>query len=225
VNNTIGTGASSVTVNSGASLGGNGTILDATTLQTGGTLQPGQGNGDTTGLTIYNSLTLGGNTVCALNRDNSPNSSQVTGITTLTEGGTLTVTNAGAPVQAGDTFTLFSAATFAGGFGVTNLPSLPSGLGWIDNVALDGTISVIAVTVPGMPTIGNTSVAGGQITFSGANGPAEQSYRILTTTNLTLPVASWIPVATNSFAADGGYTNTLPVTIGPGQGFFRLVTP
>jgi hypothetical protein len=66
--------------------------------------------------------------------------------------------------------------------------------------------------------------ADGNLVFSGTNGPAGAQYRILTTTNVALPLAEWTPVWTNVFAADGSYsyTNT------PGAnaaGFFLLVSP
>lgn len=227
VNNTIGTGSSTVTVNSGAKLGGNGIILDSVTVQNGGILHPGLGNGDTSALTVNNSLTLAGTTVFTLNRANTPNSSEVTGITTLNMGGTLTVTNAGAALQSGDTFTLFNASTYNGSFSITNLPALSPGLSWSNSIAVNGAITVFgqSTTPPNPPTIGNVNVAFGNITFSGINGIAGQQYRILMTTNLTLPLASWIPVATNMFASDGGYTNSIPVQVNQLQGYFRLVTP
>jgi fibronectin-binding autotransporter adhesin len=225
VNNTIGTGSSTVTVNSGASLGGDGIILDPLTIQAGGTLYPGLGNGDTSALTINNALTLGGNVTFTLNRANTPNSSQVSGVTALTVEGTLTLTNAGAPLQAGDSFTLFNAGSYTGNFSATNLPALPSGLAWSNDVANSGTISVISMSVPAPPTIGSAKLSEGNIVFSGMNGSPGQQYRILTTTNLLLPMSSWTPVATNIFAPNGGYTNNILVNPAQGSGFFRLVTP
>jgi PKD repeat protein len=74
------------------------------------------------------------------------------------------------------------------------------------------------------PTIGSALWSGGNLVLSGANGPAGQSYRILTATNLMLPLAGWTPVATNTFAPDGSYSFTSsPVT--NAAGFFRLVSP
>jgi autotransporter-associated beta strand protein len=226
VNNTIGTGSSTVSVNSGAELGGAGTILDPVTIQAGGNLKPGQGGNDTSVLTVDNSLTLQGTATLVLNRTNVSTSSQVAGLTMLNIGGTLTVTNMGNALQTGDTFTLFNAAGYAGTFSATNLPALVPGLSWSNNIV--GNAFIIAVTgqplaPPTPPTIGNVSFAGGSITFSGTNGVAGQPYRILTTTNLATPMAAWIPITTNVFAPNGDYTNSLP--LGAGQGFFRLVTP
>ena len=71
-----------------------------------------------------------------LNRTNAQNSSRVLGLTTVTYGGTLRITNVGPDLQAGDTFPLLTATTRTGTFSATNLPPLPPGLGlywWTDD--------------------------------------------------------------------------------------------
>ena len=74
------------------------------------------------------------------------------------------------------------------------------------------------------PTIGSAQMSNGQFILSGSNGPAGVQYRILGTTNLALPLASWTPVYTNVFATDGSYsyTNSSPTNV---AGFFLLVSP
>jgi len=74
------------------------------------------------------------------------------------------------------------------------------------------------------PIFGSPLLSGGNLILSGANGPVGVKYRILATTNLTLPLASWIPVWTNSFAADGSYSYTNS-TLSNNACFFRLVSP
>jgi PKD repeat protein len=73
------------------------------------------------------------------------------------------------------------------------------------------------------PTIGNVSRSSGNLVFSGTNCPANVQYRILTSTNVALPVASWQPVATNNFLSNGtfSYTNSTMNS----AAFFRLVSP
>jgi PKD repeat protein len=73
------------------------------------------------------------------------------------------------------------------------------------------------------PTIGNVIRSGGSLVFSGTNCPAGVQYRILTSTNVALPVASWQPVATNNFLSNGTffYTNSTSSS----AAFFRLVSP
>ena len=80
------------------------------------------------------------------------------------------------------------------------------------------------VTVKPKTALGGVTLAGGKLVFSGANGPAGQQYRILTAANVALPLASWTPVWTNVFAADGSYsyTNTLGTNA---ASYFLLVSP
>jgi hypothetical protein len=71
---------------------------------------------------------------------------------------------------------------------------------------------------------GVTLAAGGSMVFSGTNGPAGQQYRILTTTDVSLSLASWTPVWTNVFAPDGSYDYTNIPGVSP-AGYFLLVSP
>ncbi len=133
---------SGVTV-TGGTLGGSGAINSAVSAQAGGTLQPGAGGVNIATLTVNSSLTLAGNTVMLLDRANAQTASLITGISSLTNGGTLTISNVGDPVQAGDIFTLFGAANYSGSFSATNLPGLSGNLVWdLSKLSQDGTISV-----------------------------------------------------------------------------------
>ena len=80
------------------------------------------------------------------------------------------------------------------------------------------------ITVKPKAVIGKPVLSGGSLILSGVNGPAGQPYRILSSTNVALPLGSWLPVYTNVFALDGSYsyTNT-PVT--GSASFFILVSP
>ena len=130
-------------VSTGQTLAGNGAITGAVTVLYGGTLQPGLGGADLSTLIFSNALTLAGTTVMTLNRTNAQNASRVTGVTTLTYGGGLSVINAGSTLQAGDAFTLFNAASYNGAFIYTILPPLNVGLVWDTSQLLtNGSISV-----------------------------------------------------------------------------------
>jgi PKD repeat protein len=80
------------------------------------------------------------------------------------------------------------------------------------------------IVVKPKPVIGNTVLSGGSVILSGTDGAAGQQYRILTSTNVVLPLANWTPVWTNVFAADGSYsyTNSSPTN---NSRFFLLVSP
>ena len=59
--------------------------------------------------------------------------------------------------------------------------------------------------------------------LSGTNCPPGVQYRILTATNVALPLGSWQPVVANVFKNDGTYAYTNQNS-GP-TAFFRLVSP
>ena len=80
------------------------------------------------------------------------------------------------------------------------------------------------VMVKPKAAIGGVSMPGGSMVFSGTNGPAGAQYRILTSTNLSLPLTDWTPVATNVFAPDGSYSYTNMSELNS-AGYFLLVSP
>jgi len=82
---------STVTVNSGGTLGGTGTINGTVNVLTGGTLAPGASPGT---LTIGNALTLAGDALFEIDGTNPGEFDRVVGITDLTYGGTLTIKTA-----------------------------------------------------------------------------------------------------------------------------------
>lgn len=123
-------GAGDVAVKNGATLGGGGIIGGAVTVEAGGVLRPGLGGTDTSPLTVKNRLRLSGTTVIAINRANPSTASTLKGITTLTRGGSLVVTNVGPALRVDDIFTLFVAGSEQGTFTATNLPALAAGLKW-----------------------------------------------------------------------------------------------
>jgi PKD repeat protein len=128
--------------------------------------------------------------------------------------------------------------TFGDGTSVTN----SSNVGVSHSYASSGTYTVsLSVSGPGggpvsqtrtgyivvvsnVPISSTATLAGGKFILSGANGTAGAQYRILTTTNLTLPVTNWIPVITNVFLPDGTYSYTNS-SVTNAASFFRLVTP
>lgn len=189
------------TVISNGGFGGIGTIAGPVTITSGGTLTPGIALGT---FTINNTLDLQGITEMDLTRDNgSPESDLVTGVTTLTYGGSLVLTNAGTtPLQLNDVFQLFSANTYNGTF-TTITP--PAGYTFdTRNLAVDGTVRVSGVPGAQQPQFSKfTKLDDGtfQLTFSGVEG---QSYRIWATTNIALtPIEeTWTEVGSGTFGTD-----------------------
>jgi hypothetical protein len=119
-----------------------------------------------------------------------------------------------------DTFTLFGTSAATGDFAVKNLPALPSGLAWQWTPA-SGTLQVVAASLTPPTLSGFGPVAGGfALTFS---GPSGQSYQVLSSTNVALPLINWSVLTSGTFGASPvNYTNT-PATA-PHQ-FYRIGSP
>ena len=128
----------------------------------------------------------------------------------VTYGGTLAVSNLSGTLAAGDTFKLFSATSYLGSFAALS-PTQPGlGLKW-DTSQLNstGTLGVSALPRPG---INNFLLSNGNAILMGTNGTAGYSYRVLTTTDLTVPINQWLPSSTNQFDASGNFATTNTVT-------------
>jgi autotransporter-associated beta strand protein len=138
-------GSSPVTVAVGATLGGVGTLGRATTVN--GTLAPG--NNGVGALTITGTLTLAATATTLMEISKSGGTAtfdRVLGVTSLTQGGTLTVTTSGEALQVGDSFKLFAATTYNGAFATVNLPA---GYVWdTSQLKTNGTIAVTAINHP-----------------------------------------------------------------------------
>ena len=98
----------------GGLLVGNGSITGPVTVIPSGTIEAGSTNAIGT-LTLANSLTLSGNTTVKISK--TGNAQDVfSGQTSVTYGGTLTVTNLAGTLMPGDHFTLFTPGTSASSF-------------------------------------------------------------------------------------------------------------
>jgi hypothetical protein len=198
-----------------------------------GLVAPGSGTSGSvgslsfSGFTSTGGVTLAGTAWMKLNRNSSTNSDQVISRKSLTYGGSLIVTNAGADLQAGDTFTLFKAAGgFHSSFASVVLPPLASSLFWNTNqLATGGVISVGSTVVPPgvFANVNYSQAASGIITFNATNATPNGAYTLLMTTNLALPISQWTPAATGNFDGNGNL-NGLSVTNNPAgsQAFFIL---
>src|SRR5208283_126255 len=215
-NGSLASGA--VTVQSGGTLGGTGTINGPVTVQCGGTLSPGTSIG---ALTINNNLTLAGNVVVEINKSLSPSNDlvAVSGVLTNTGTGVLTISNLGSALAAGDSFKLFSKPLLNGG-ALTLSPVTPGpGLLWVNNLAINGTLGVIAVATN--PTNLMASFSNGNLLVS---WPADHLGWILQVQ--TNPVT--VGLGTNWVSLTGSLTaNMLVAPIDPSNGsvFYRLKYP
>jgi hypothetical protein len=203
----------SVTVLSGATLAGNGTINAPVLVQAGGTLSPGASLG---ALTISNALTLAGTALLQLNKT-VPTNSLVRSLGSVAYNGTLTVTNLAGTLAPGDRFCLFEAASYSGAFALTNLPALGAGLAWnTASLNSNGSIAVVASLSP--PIISNFGFSGNQF-YIYLTGPAGQLVVVQASTNL--PV--WLPIWTNTFTTNPLFFRDAPSVAS--RRFYRAVSP
>jgi autotransporter-associated beta strand protein len=223
VNGSIATGA--VTVNGGA-LGGTGTVSGTIMVNSGGTFAPGGVSIGT--LMVASNLTLNGNIYIRLNKSFATaatnDSVVVSGTLSGTTTGTLTLTNQGPALAAGDTFTLFS-RPFAGGNALTLSPATPgTGLSWINKLAVNGTIGVVTAVKP-TPHVVGVSIVSGSLVFSGTNGLAYGAYAILSTTNLATPLTNWTQVGSGYFDGNGNCGATNAINPGEPARYYLLSQP
>jgi len=94
--------------------------------------------------------------------------------------------------------------------------------GWqgYSELSLFGTPS--ASTTP--PTIGSTTLSGGNLVLAGTGGTPGGGYTWLTSTNVAAPLSTWTTNSTGVFSANGAFSNAFPVTPGTGR-FFLLRIP
>lgn len=205
-------GASTVTVHSGATLGSTGTISGPVVVELGGTLEPGTDTTIGEVLTLGSTLRLEG--TARLQIGAAPACDSVAGVTDISYGGTLAVTNStGATLAPGDVFTLFSASgTKNGSF--KSIQVLPESLG------LTGTFD----PATGQLTLANSAPpklnyinTGSALQFSWTG-----NFRLQAQTN-TLDVGisnNW-----HDYPGGGSSPVLVPMDAAHGSVFFRLVSP
>jgi hypothetical protein len=116
---------------------------------------------------------------------------------------------------------LFNAGNFSGAFAAYVLPALGSNLAWnTSTLKTNGVISVAPLT---SPLIGGAGIdVNGNLVCSGTGAPADWTYRVLSSTNASLPLAQWISVATNQTDASGNFFATNSVDPNLPQTFLIL---
>jgi autotransporter-associated beta strand protein len=213
---------SGYSLNSGRTLWGNGTVNGNCSLGSGAILAPGSNAIGT--LTFTSSLTLAAGSTNLFEISHSPLTNDQAAIAgALTCGGTLMVTtNGGAALMAGDSFKLFNAGSYNGGFTNVILPSLNSGLAWnTNNLTASGVISIVSTP----PVIHSPTLSGTNFTFTITGGTAGATFYMLTSTNLARPLSLWERSATNNFDAGGNFSFTSAFNAQEPARFFLLQIP
>ena len=213
----LGTGAVAQT------LRGSGSVNGTLTVGALGTVAPGS-TAATGILTVSNNVTLGGITLMKLNNTSSPTSDELVS-PAITAGGTLTVTNLGPALQAGNTFQLFNQAV--SGFAQVNLPLVDQNnyrYTWNNQLANNGTIVVLTAR-PNVNTNAATAnfkavvAANGSLQFNWA--PDHQGWQIYTNAVGLAASGSWFPVSGSA----NGTNATININPALPNVFFQLRYP
>jgi autotransporter-associated beta strand protein len=208
-----------LTLASGQSLVGNGTVTGMVSSPSGTSVTLSATNGI---ITVSSNLTLRGTTTLDLNRSASgvvTNSQIIVGTNaTLDCGGSLVLTSSGQPLQAGDTLKLFKAGIILNPFMDASItyPTLTAGLSWTNRITTDGTVAVVGTSPTTPPTLVAT-VSGGSLSIAWPTNYA--SYVLQVQTNgpgAGLNNTNWTTVntTTNQF--------NLPIDPANGSVFLRL---
>ncbi|HWC58871.1 MAG TPA: autotransporter-associated beta strand repeat-containing protein [Verrucomicrobiae bacterium] len=209
-----GTGTGPVSINPGATLGGNGTIGGQVSFAAGTTLAPGYNGAGT--LTITNDLGL--NNASTLQFELGSVSDQVAVTGNLNVGGILnvTATNGFGP----GTYTLF---TYGGtlSIGTLTLGSLPPGYGYTIDTSVNGQVNLVVAQAQ----FGSVQATANGLVMSGSGGTPGANYYLLGTTNLSLPLANWTRLLTNQFDSSGNFIFTNAFSTNSPQQFYRLQLP
>jgi len=182
-----------------------------------GNVSPGLSVGT---LNVTGSLALGGSSITTLelNRTGNPNADLLSA-GSITLGGLLVVTNAGANLQGGEVFNLFD-GTLSGSFaGNVILPALDYNpdLSW-DTTQLE-TLGILKVAggLPPQPTILPPTLNGTNLLMQVAS---ENGFDYVLEATPSLAPATWTGIQTN--AGGGTLLFTIPVTPGSSIEFFRI---
>jgi T5SS/PEP-CTERM-associated repeat protein len=206
-------------VSSNAIVKGVGTVIGDVFVANGGTLSPGSALGQITvnGNVVFSD---GSTNVMELNADDST-CDMLAGMTNLTYGGTLQLTNLAGQLTVGSSFRLFSATNYSGAFSAIIPLSPGPGLKWNTNeLNVDGVVRVVALQTLA-PAISAVEVSGANFQVRASGGIAYDPCYLLTTTNLGSP-AAWEFCGTNTFDSSGNAIFNQTVFLDEKERFFRL---
>ena len=207
---------SGTTTVSAGTLGGIGTLAGPLAVQSGATLSLGAA---ISALTVNNTVNLaaGSTTVMKVSKSAAAND-QVLGVTSITYGGTLVLTNLAGNLAANDSFKLFVAGSYSGAFSSVVSDTPGQTVTWdVSQLATNGTVKV-ASAAPSQVTI-TSVVSGTNLTLS---WPAGQTGANLQEQINPLTVG----LSTNWVTVPGSSTTnqmTFPIILTNGTVFFRLL--
>jgi hypothetical protein len=194
-------------------------------LNSSGTLSPGVGAAFGT-FTLNTAPVLNGTNLIKINRNGgSPLTDRVSLTSgTLNYGGTLVVSNVGATLVGGETFTCFLAPAFNGAFTATKLPNLATNLNWyLGDLTTLGRIKINRSPVPGALSVTNTPMVQVQIAIASLTaGSSDADGDSVTLGGISLTTTNGVPLATNggfiTYQTSGNAPDQINYTIDDGHG-------
>ena len=197
-------------------LKGNGTVLGNVTAE--GHVAPGASIGT---LNFSNNLALQAGSSTAVEVRSDGTCDQILCGGTLTYGGTLQVTNLAGALTTNNTFKLFTAASYSGGFSSVTPPP-GAGLAWnTDTLLVDGTLRIATGPALNPPTITAVMIGGNSLQLSWPVDHKGWSLEAQTNSAAIGLSTNWFPVPGSSAVNE----ITLPIDPANGSVFFRLVYP
>ncbi len=169
--------AKGLLITNNALIKANGTVIGNITNASGGTLAPGASIGK---FVVNGNLTLaaGSTNVFELNKSSATNDN-ISGLTSVTYGGILQLTNLDGTLTGGDSFKLFTATSYGGAFSAL-VPSTPGpNMEWdTTGLATDGTLRVASAPFITSEPADKTVSVGQNATFTvSAAGSVSMSYQ------------------------------------------------
>jgi hypothetical protein len=139
-------------------------------------------------------------------------------------GGPLELNSVGDQITVGDTFKLVSANTYRGSF-TSISPATPGvGLLWnTNNLMVDGTFWFMLGAV--LPHNSSVALNDSDLVWSGSGGAAGAPFSILSTTNLTIPLAAWDVIGSGVCDSAGNFAVTNPISTASSQRFYVFRMP
>ena len=184
------------------------------TAQTGQILMAGQWTLLSSGSlnVVLNSATNYGSFIISTNYPNIVGNADLAGAFNAT-------LNTGYVPTNGTTFNVLSYGSFTGSF--TSL-GLPSAVSWQSTY---GSTNLTLLVGSPKPQFGTFNLSGTNLIFNGLGGPPGSNYVVLVSTNLTIPLANWSALITNTFDGNGQFHYTNPVSPSKPRQFFIFKLP
>ena len=115
----------------------------------------------------------------------------------------------------------------AGGTFNIGLGTLPAGYaGYLTNDPANLMVALMLTSaINPQPVMTSVALSGTNLVISGTNGFANRAYYLLASTNLSVPLASWSRLATNTFDSNGNFSASTPIVPGVPSRFYAMQVP